>query len=316
MIQRVPAATLALVTMLSVSTVCGGQQLAYRFDPELGAPYAGTTTTVTRTQTQMQGMDLEVSMSMRMDHDVVFEAGSDETVVGRYTTTSVSAEMGGMPGLDQMPFDLNDLYQGMVGVTFTMVMTRDGEMVEFDGLEAMMEGMLDRLEAPDEVRGMVNQFLEDNLSEDQMKQMTGQSGLSMPGHPVAVGDTWTDSVSALGIEVETTYTLTGRSDGLASIDATATVSGAEDSGFEFPGLESMPGVEMRFEHLSGALEGSYELDESTGLTSAYTMNMTMETDMVMEMPQVEDQPAGASSMSMSMSMSMEATVEGTLGRAE
>lgn len=314
MIQRVPAATLALVAMLSVSTVCGGQQLAYRFDPELGTRYAGTTTTETRTQTQMQGMDIEVSMSMRMDHDAVFEAGSDETVVGRYTISSVSAEMGGMPGLDQMPVDLNDLYQGMVGVTFTLVMTRGGEMVEFDGLEAMMEAMLDRLEAPDELRAMMGQFVEGNFGEDQIKQMAGQSGLSMPDHPVAVGDTWTDSVSALGIDIETTYTLTDRSDGLASIEATATVSGAEDAGFEFPGVQSVPGMEMRFENLSGALEGSYELDESTGLTSAYSMNMTMDTDMVMEMPQLEGQPGGASSMS--ISMSMETTVEGTLGKAE
>lgn len=314
MIQRVPAAALAFMATLFVSTASGGQQLVYRLDPELGAPYTGTTTTETRTQTQMQGMDIEVSMTMRMGHDVVFEAGSDDTVVGRYTTTSVSAEMGGMPGLDQAPFDLNDLYQGMVGVTFTMVTTRGGEMVEFDGLEAMMEGMLDGLDAPDEVRGMVNQFLEGNFGEDQMKQMTGQSGLSMPDHSVAVGDTWTDSVSALGIDIETTYTLTSRSEGVASIDATATVSGAEDAGFELPGLPSMPGLEMRYENLSGALEGSYELDESTGLTSAYSMNMTMDTDMVMEMPQVEGQPAGASSMS--MSMSMETTVEGTLGKAE
>lgn len=71
---------------------------------------------------------------------------------------------------------------------------------------------------------------------------------------------------------------------------------------------------MRFENLSGALEGSYELDEATGLASAYRMNMTLETDMVMEMPQAEGQPAGGSSMS--MSMSMDTTVEGSLGRAE
>ncbi|MYA08744.1 MAG: hypothetical protein F4060_04940 [Holophagales bacterium] len=314
MIQRVPVATFAFVGTLFVSTACVGQELVYRLDPELGTTYAGTTTTETRTRTQMQGMDIEVSMTMRMDHDVVFEAGSDDTVVGRYKTTSVSAEMGGMPGLDQAPFDLNDLYQGMVGVTFTMVMTRGGELVEFDGLEAMMEAMLDRLEAPDELRVMMGQFLEGNFGEDQIKQMTGQSGLSLPDRPVAVGDTWTDSVSALGIDIETTYTLTNRSDGLASIDATATVSGAEDAGFEFPGLPSMPGLEMRYENLSGSIAGSYELDESTGLTSAYSMNMTMDTDMVMEMPQVEGQPAGASSMS--ISTSMETSVEGTLGKAE
>lgn len=299
---------------LVLSTSCYGQQLVYRLDPELGVPYKGSTTTQTRTRTQVQGMDVDVATTIRMDHDVAFEPGSDDTIVGRYTATSVSAEVGGMPGLDQAPFDMNDLYQGMVGATLTVVMTRGGDVVEFDGLEAVMEGMLDRLEAPDELRGMVGQFLEGNLGEDQVEQMTGQSGLSMPDGPLAVGDTWTDSVSALGIEVETTYTLTGRSDGVASIDAAATVSGAEDAGFEFPGVRNMPGVEMRFENLSGALAGSYELDEATGLTSAYSMNMTMEADMVMEMPEVEGLPADASSMS--ISMSMETTAEGTLGKAE
>ncbi len=314
MFRSTRTTVLTVGAVLVLSTACAGQELVYRLDPEFGVSYQGSTTTETRTQTQIQGMDVNVSMTMQMDHDVVFEEGSDDTVVGRYTTTSVSAEMGGMPGLDQVPFDMNDLYQGMVGVTFTLVMTHGGEMVEFEGLEAMMEAMMNRLEAPDELRAMVSQFLEGNFGEDQVKQMAGQSGLSMPDRPVAVGDTWTDSVSALGIEVETTYTLTDRSDGLASIDATATVSGAEDAGFEFPGAPSVPGLEMRFENLSGALEGSYELDEATGLASAYSMNMTMETDMVMEMPQAEGQPAGGSSMS--MSMSMETTVEGTLDRAE
>lgn len=314
MTKRVPAATLAFVATLVLSTACGGQEFVYRLDPEFGVAYKRSTTTETRTRTQVQGMDLDVSTAIRVDHDVAFEAGADDTVVGRYTATSVSAEVGGMPGLDQAPFDMNDLYQGMVGVTLTVVTTRGGDVVEFDGLEAVMEGMLDRLEALDELRGMVGQFLEGNLGEDQVEQMTGQFGLSMPDRPVAVGDTWTDSVSALGIEVETTYTLADRSDGVASIDAAATVSGPEDAGLEFPGVRNMPGVEMSFENLSGALAGSYELDEATGLTSAYSMNMTMEADMVMEMPEVEGLPADASSMS--ISMSMETTVKGTLGKAE
>ena len=116
------------------------------------------------------------------------------------------------------------------------------------------------------------------------------------------------------MEVNTTYTLIARNEGLASIEAMGSLSGTEDAGFELPGLPSVPGLEMRYKDLSGSISGSYEIDESTGLTSVYSMNMTMDADMEMEMPQVEGQPAGASSMS--MSMSMETTVEGTLGKAE
>ena len=314
MIQRESAAALAFVATLFFSTASGGQELVYRFDPELGVPYKGVNTAESRTRTQIQGMDIEGTVTVQTDHDVVFEAGDDDAVVGRYTISSVAAEFGDMPGIDQSPFDLNDLYQGMVGLTFTTVMTRGGEMVEFSGAEEMMETLLSVFEVPDELLATLDQLIETNFGDEQMRQMTGQTGLAMPSGPVAVGDTWTDSVSALGMELDTTYTLTERNDGVAFIKATGSLSGTEDAGFELPGLPSVPGLEMRYENLSGSIAGSYELDESTGLTSAYSMDMTMDTDMVMEMPQVEGQPAGASSMS--MSMSMETMVEGTLGKAE
>ena len=310
--MRTTVLTAGAVLVLVVA--CADQRFVYRLDPESGVFYQGSTTTQTRTHTRARGREQNVSVTMQADYDVAFEEGSDDTVVGRYTTTSVSADVGEFPGLDQVPSAMNDLYQGMVGMTFTIVRTRGGEIVEFGGFEAMLEAMLDRAGESDELRARARQFLEGNSGEERMRQMAGQSGLSMPERPVAVGDTWTESVSALGIEVETTYTLTDRSDGKASIAATATVSGAEDAGIEFPSAPSDPGLEMRFENVSGALEGSYELDEATGLASAYRMKMTVETNVVMEMPLAEGRLAGPSTLS--VSMSMETTTEGTLGRAE
>ena len=82
--------TLVAGAALVLSTVCYGQEFVYRLDPEPGVTYQGSTTMETSMQSQIQGMDVDVSTTMRMDHDVVFEAGTDDTVVGRYTTTSVS----------------------------------------------------------------------------------------------------------------------------------------------------------------------------------------------------------------------------------
>lgn len=64
-------------------------------------------------------------------------------------------------------------------MTRTMVMTRGGEIVGFDGLESVMEAMLDRMDAPDEVHAMTSLFLEENFSEEQMKQMIGQDAPAM-----------------------------------------------------------------------------------------------------------------------------------------
>ena len=307
-------AVVGFAASLLVSAVCGAQEYVYRLDPELGVPYKAVATTETLTQTQMQGMDLEATMTMRVEQDVLFEAGADDTVVARYTVTAVSAGMGGVPGLDQAPFDLNDIYQGMTGVIFTMTVTRDGRVVEFGGVEEMMGAMMDRLEAPDELRAAVGQLIEANFGEDQVKQMTGQSGLTMPDRPVAVGGTWTDSLSVLGIALETTYTLAEWSDGAVSIEASGSISGADDAGFEFPGMPSVPGLDLRYEALSGSIDGAYEVDEATGLAVAYNSDMTMDAKVVMDMPQVEGQPAGASPMS--IVMSVQTTVEGTLGKAE
>ncbi len=314
MLRSANAKQFSLVAGLAVvsSAASVGQGLVHRLDPELGARYQGTMTMDTRTRGQIQGMDIDVSTTLRMEQDVVFEAGSDDTVVGRYTVTSMAVP-GGVPGMDQAPFDPNDLYRGMLGRTFTLVMTRGGEIVELNGFDAMIDAMLGRPQASAELRAVMSEVLEGNFGEAQLKRMAGRSGLSMPDHPVAVGDVWTDSADALGIETETTYTLTGRSDGLATVEATATLSGAEDAGFEFPGLQSVPGMALRFEHLAGSFRGVYELDEATGLTSAYSMKMAMETEVVMGTPQVEGQPAGPS---MSMSMSMETTTEGTLRQVE
>ncbi len=290
-----------------------GQELVYRFDPELGVPFREVTTSTTVTQTRMQGMDLEMTTTVQMEQDVVFEAGSDDTVVGRYTITSLSAEAGGLPGMDQLPFDQNDILQGIVGAAVTLTFARDGRVVEFGGLEELMDAMLEGIDVPDELRAMMSQFAEANFGEEQMQQMFGKSGFVGAGRPVAVGDTWRDSVTVFGMELDTAYTLAERTGGQAVIRAAGSISGTDGAGFEFPGMPSLPGIEMRFENLSGSIDGSFEVDDATGLVAAYSMDTTMDVDMVMEMPEIEELAAESA---FAMSVSMQSTVEGSLRRAE
>ena len=132
----------------------------------------------------------------------------------------------------------------------------------------------------------------------------------MPTEPIDTGATWTDTVTAFGLTVDTTSTLGERSDGLALIEVVGGLSGSDEP--VLPGMPEMPGFDMRYENLSGEYTGTYELDEATGLAVNYSLDMGMNVDVSMEIPQVEGQPAEASSMSMSMQM----TVEGDLRKAE
>ena len=308
-------AALVVAAALIPLTACGAQELVYRFDPELGVPYKGSATSQMRTQTSFQGMDLDLTMTFGMEQDVVFEAGAeDDTVVGRYTVASMSAEIGGMPGIDQMPFDLNDIYQGMVGHGFTTVVARSGEVLDFRGFEGLMNAMMDRAELPEEMKEALRQGLESNLGGGQIRDMVQQGVPHMPTEPIDTGTTWTDSVTAFGLTVDSTYTLGERSDGLALIEVAAGLSESDETPFGLPGMPEMPGFEMRYDNLSGEYTGTYELDEATGLAVSYSLDMGMNVDMSMEMPQVEGQPPAASSMS--MSVSMQTTVEGELRKAE
>ena len=315
MTRRRSQAILTIAATLLVAAACGAQELVYRFDPELGIPYKGSATSQARTQTSLQGMDLDMTMTFGMEQDVVFEAGAeDDTVVGQYTITSVSAEIGGMPGVDQMPFDLNDLYQGMVGQGFTTVVARNGAVLDFSGFEGLMDAVIDRTELPEKMKQAVRQGLESGLGGGQFKDMVQQGVPHMPTEPIDTGATWTDSVTAFGLTVDTTYTLGERSDGVAVIEVAADLSGGDGAGFGLPGMPGIPGVEMRYENLSGEYTGTYELDEATGLAVSYSLDMGMNVDMSMAMPQVQGQPQEASSMS--MSVSMQATINGDLRRTE
>ncbi|MXX61660.1 MAG: hypothetical protein F4112_01370 [Holophagales bacterium] len=306
---------LVLGAALAPSMASYGQELVYRFDPELGVPYNVSMTNEVRTQTQFQGMDLDVSMTIGMEQDAVFEAGSeDETVVGRYTFTSISAEMGGMPGLDEMPFDFNDLYQGIVGQTLTIVMSRSGEVVDFTGLVEAMEAMKDELDLPDEMKAVLSEGMGTMFGGGQIKDLVQQGVPFVPQAPLDTGDSWSHSVTVAGMTVDTTYTLGERSDGTALIDVNGDLGGDEEALFELPGVPEIPGVEITYEDLSGEYRGTYELDEATGLAVSYSLDMSMNVDMSMAMPQVEGQSPGVPPMS--MSMSVQSTVEGELRRAE
>ena len=302
---------LAAAVVLTLSA-CGGGDFVYRFDPELGVPYQGATTTRMHTQASMQGMDLELTMALRMEQDVVFEAGAaSDPVVGRYTIASMSAEVGGMPGIDQVPFDLNDLYQGMVGETLTVVTDRSGQTVEVSGLEQAIAAMLDRAEVSDQVKQMASQAIESNFGGGQIENLFEQGVPRFPEHPVGTGDTWSQSVEAYGLTVDSNYTLGERIDGVAKVEVAGSVTGVGEAGL---GLPEIPGFEMSSDNLSGSFEGAYEVEEATGLGLRYSASVSMETELVMAMPQVQGAPPDAPSITMSLAMEME--VEGELSRAE
>ncbi len=71
--------------------------------------------------------------------------------------------MGGVSGIGQAPFDPNDAYQAMVGVTTELVMARDGRIVEFGGFDELLEAVLDRIAVPAQRRDMLGQFFEANF---------------------------------------------------------------------------------------------------------------------------------------------------------
>jgi hypothetical protein len=102
------------------------------------------------------------------------------------------------------------------------------------------------------------------FNEKQIKEMTGSMLGKFPTEPVAVGDTWHSTMSMnfiTPIDIDITYMLKQRKDGIAYIDAAAKM----DIGDSSKAIEAEPNNKMPM-HISGTMNCASQVDEKTGLT--------------------------------------------------
>ena len=193
------------------------------------------------------------------------------------------------------------MVSAMAGSKFQMKITPTGKTSDVRGLEAMVAKMREKIGSGPETQGM-DKFFDKMFDEKQVKEMTGNMMGMFPAEPVAVGDTWYDTISMnfiMPIDIDTTYMLKQRKDGIAYIDAVAKM----DMGDSSKAIEIDPNNKVSMQ-ISGTMNSTSQVDEKTGLTRK--SNITMNFSGVMKMEANPQMPEG---MTMPMTITGNAVVE-------
>ena len=194
---------------------------------------------------------------------------------------------------------MSEMFKYMKGAEFVMKLTDKGQIVGIDGFDEMMGKMFSGMGTPEETKAM-NDMMKNFMSEDKLKEMNSDMLVAFPEGSVGIGDMWDDIVSIGGggmpIDVDTTYMVKERADGVAVLGVTSKM----DMGSEDSKLIDMGGMKMNMQ-LSGTQNGTMKVDEATGwiISGKTTMNFSGSVKMLPN----EHMPEG---------MSIPMTIEGTI----
>ncbi len=193
------------------------------------------------------------------------------------------------------------MVSAMAGCKFQMKIKPTGETYDIHGIQEMLAKVKGEMPTGPESAGMDN-FFDKMFDEKEIKELTGNMMEMFPAGPVAVGDTWYDTKSMnfiMPIDIDTTYMLKSRKDGIAYIDAVSKF----DMGDSSKPLEIDPNNKMSMQ-LAGTINAANEVDEKTGLTRKG--NITINLSGIIRMEANQQSPEG---MTIPMTIKGNAVVE-------
>jgi hypothetical protein len=154
------------------------------------------------------------------------------------------------------------LFAAMVGQSFTMKLTPQGHVSELTGVDQMLQKVFDAIEVPDpQMKEAVLADLKRQFGDAALGEMMERTMAIFPDKPVGVGDSWTQTMTlntGFPSITENTWTLTGRKDGVATVEVKSTLKPNEKAA-----PMKMGPFSMTFD-LSGTQTGTFKLDEATG----------------------------------------------------
>lgn len=279
--QAIAAA--ALIAALLASCGGGGDgKLDLRLRLEQGKTY-GTKMVAEQTITQtIQGQTMDVKQTIGMAYTyAVKKVESDGTALVDVTYTWIGYKQDGPMGnveydSSNPPATIPDAaigYAALLGQGFSMKMTPLGEVADMEGIDDLLERILDVLNVPaGSARDAILESLETQFGEQAMKESFEKASAIYPNKPVAVGDSWSKKVAlAMGMPMilDNTWTLKSRKDGVAFVDVTSTIQPNPDAA-----PMEVSGMTISYE-LSGEQSGTLEVVEATGWLAAAHMTQNV-----------------------------------------
>lgn len=293
-------------------------------------PAAGSKRVVIMDQTFNQtmkmagvGINQTVTTGTEVTYSFVVESvDPDGAVTIKVTYDDIKFELpgfGGMPipGMDSDTSGATDMLKkmqdGFKGSSFTIRVSRLGEVTAIEGAEAVTEKVLSSIGGDaDPMMQMNKEMLKSFLGTDTLRAGMSNLFIQAPDKALNPSDAWNDSltleVAGIPTTVDSTYTFRGRADGYATIDADLNmkVDFANSTFGKLAGDMKISG------DLAGTGKGTYSIDEATGWMTHREDSTTATGKMTMEMPkQLQGMPNMPSSISMDVDMKIDVEITNT-----
>jgi hypothetical protein len=288
----------AVAVMLGVAQAETAGKVLYRLHPQKGKKYyVKMVNNQQITQTTMgQEQNMEQTIGMGMDFDIT-DVNDRGDVWVRYTYRWVNFRQKGPMGeivYDSSQKDVNapPVAQGFAALLnegFAVKLTPQGKAVQVVGLDKMRNSISQKLSVGP-MREHMLKGMEQFLSEEAMKEFTENSFMVYPDKEVAIGDSWTKTVSmtrGFPMTIANKCTLKDRKGGVATLDVSSEIK-------TNPGAKPMemgPTTKMTYE-LTGTQQGQVRMDETTGLplTSSLEQQISGQVKVMMPAPMQAQKP--------------------------
>jgi hypothetical protein len=290
-----------------------------RFNSTKGKVYTITSTIMTQTLQTIKGKDMKVTLEnvVKMKY-IIDDVDADGIVTITATYTGIKIKQNGMQGvveydsesenpINPVPPAVKGLV-ALIGTSLTAKMDSRGKVLEIQGLDALLNKMLDNL-GSDKNDPNVAKFLANfkkQFSDQSFKEMFQSMTAPYPEAPVGIGDSWKTTMTLTQIIpmiLETTYTVKENKNGILVLDITSSMQPNGEASLDL-------GVAQLSYNISGDQEGTMEIQTASGMT----LRSHAKQHLTGQMKMVSDKEKGANltwPISMDSEISMEAIEEAT-----
>jgi hypothetical protein len=264
-----------ICTLLSIVAAvhCGiEKKINLRFDLQEGNIHRYTFTATQDISQTLQDQQVDMQQTIIMGYSYEVEGFDDDgNAVVRVAYERIGFMQDGPLGTIEYKSwekseDVPIIAQGfsaLVGKSFTLTMTRLGEVVDVYGTEQLLDDILNSFDADldDATRGQIRNAMKSQFGDQAMVEAMEKMFALYPEMPVGVGDSWTveqDVTSGLPMIMHHTYRVKKIEDSLVYLDVKTDVEPNEEGAHM-----EMGGIEMCY-RLSGTQEGSVVIDTVSG----------------------------------------------------